>query len=337
MQTVASNIRDARTETLAPRFALPFLAFCVLAALLITWKPIQLSVATVFLFAGPHNWIEFRYFLEKMPARWGRSKPFYAIALAGGGALTIAYLSLFILGQSWYLDQRAWDVSIAVWNSAVILWVALLVHLRGKQRGRRDLSWAFAAGFALCAMAWAQPLLFSLALVYLHPLVALCFLEREIRLKRPEWRQTYHMCLALLPVILVLMWTELARAQNLPTDDALAWRITSHAGASVLTSIPNHLLVATHVFLETVHYCAWLVVIPLVGMSRAVWSMKKIPLAVHKRGWPRTVRAALFLSALLVIALWIAFAADYATTRDFYFAFAMAHVLAEAPFLIRLL
>ena len=54
-------------------------------------------------------------------------------------------------------------------------------------------------------------------------------------------------------------------------------------------------------------------------------------------GWPRAVRAALVCAALFVLALWAGFGSDYATTRDIYFTFAMAHVLAEAPFLIRLL
>jgi hypothetical protein len=35
--------------------------------------------------------------------------------------------------------------------------------------------------------------------------------------------------------------------------------------------------------------------------------------------------------------LWCGFAANYTTTRDIYFAFAMAHVLAEMPFLIKML
>jgi hypothetical protein len=35
--------------------------------------------------------------------------------------------------------------------------------------------------------------------------------------------------------------------------------------------------------------------------------------------------------------LWLCFLADYPTTRDVYFTFAMAHVLAEVPFLLRTL
>jgi hypothetical protein len=35
--------------------------------------------------------------------------------------------------------------------------------------------------------------------------------------------------------------------------------------------------------------------------------------------------------------LWFGFSVDYATTRDIYFTVAIAHVLAEAPFLLRML
>ena len=35
--------------------------------------------------------------------------------------------------------------------------------------------------------------------------------------------------------------------------------------------------------------------------------------------------------------LWFGFAVDYTTTRDIYFAFAIGHVLAEFPFLIKML
>jgi hypothetical protein len=38
-----------------------------------------------------------------------------------------------------------------------------------------------------------------------------------------------------------------------------------------------------------------------------------------------------------VVILWVGFAADYAETRDLYFTIAIAHVLAEAPFLLRML
>src|SRR5438067_4280991 len=46
------------------------LLLMVSAATLAAAVPLQFSIATVFLFAGPHNWIEARYFLARTPARW---------------------------------------------------------------------------------------------------------------------------------------------------------------------------------------------------------------------------------------------------------------------------
>ena len=325
------------SHTLAPGFAAWFLSFCLFSALLISWKPLQLSIITVLLFAGPHNWMEFRYFLARMPARWGKSALFYTVGLGGVAILTVGYAALYALGQSWYLNETAWTVSLAVWNTCLLLWVCWLLYIRGRQVRGRDWSWTLAAGFALCALAWIVPLWFSLGLVYLHPLIALLFLDRQLKRSRPHWRKAYHLCLAVLPLILLLMWTQLASTANLADGDALSWRITQHAGAGILTGISSRLLVATHVFLETIHYGVWLVLVPLAGLGTSLWKTNKIPLAAHRKGWPRAVRVAMLLGLFFVLVLWAGFSFDYTRTRDIYFTFAMAHVLAEAPFLIRLL
>ena len=339
MQAIARNSEIARPRSAQPfalTFALSCIGFCLLAASLISWKPLQLSIATVFLFAGPHNWIEFRYFLARMPVRWGRSKLFFSVGLGGVAALTAAYILLYAFGQTWYLTESAWTVGAATWNTAIVLWVCALVYLRGRQVKGRDWSWVFAAGFGLCALVWIAPFAFSLGLVYVHPLVALWFLDRQLKSKRPQWRKAYHLCLAALPLMLALMWTQLAASPNLPDADSLSWRIEQHAGAGILAGVSTHMLVATHVFLETVHYGVWLLLIPLVGLSGSPWHIDRIPLAAHRAGWPRSVKIVLIVGVFAVLALWTGFAMDYTTARDIYFTFAMAHVLAEAPFLIRL-
>lgn len=338
MQNIASDIKTAgkeREKTFALSFAVCFLLFALFAAVLVGWKPLQLSIATIFLFAGPHNWFEFRYFLARMPRRWGRSKTFFTVALGGVFVLTTSYLVLYYLGQSWYLNDVTWTLGISFWNTALLVWICSLVWLRGRQ-AYKDRSWIFAAGFALAAFAWAAPLLFSLALVYLHPLIALWFLDRQLKRTKSEWRSAYHVCLAALPLILVAMWTMLANSANLPEADALSWRITQHAGAQILTNVSSHTLVATHVFLETIHYGVWIVLIPLAGFKAGIFELKKVPLAIHRDGFPKTVKTVLALGIFIALALWICFYANYTTTRDIYFAFAVAHVLAEAPFLIRL-
>lgn len=336
--TVAARARTdgARAHGGGRAFALSFVGFCLAAALLVGWQPLQLSVATVFLFAGPHNWMELRYFLARMPARWGRARAFYAAGLGGVLVLTSSYLALYAAGQSWYLDDAAWSAGVSVWNTLVVFWVAWLVWLHGRTFRRGGREWVFACACVGAAAAWAQPALFSLGLVYLHPLVALWFLDRQLKRTRPHWRKGYHLALAALPVLVALMCALMARTPDIPAADAVAWRVTQHAGAGILSGVSTRLLVSVHVFLETVHYGVWLVVVPLVGLGTRPWRTERIPLATHARGWPRLVRAALVLSAFAVAALWLAFSADYAATRDLYFAFAVAHVLAEAPFLIRL-
>lgn len=317
-------------------FALLFAGFCAAAALAVGWQPLHLSVATVFLFAGPHNLAEFRFFLARMPARWGRARAFYAAGLGGVALLAGSYFALYAAGQSWYLDDAAWAAGVSVWNTLLVFWVCWLVWLHGRTFRGRQRSWVFAAGCLLAAAAWAQPSLFSLGLVYLHPLVALWFLDRQLKRTRPQWRRGYHLSLAALPLILAAMFALLARAPDLPETGEVAWRVTQHAGAGLVSGVSTHALVAAHVFLETVHYGVWLVVLPLVGLGAPAWRTQRIPLASAKRGWPRVVRAALLCGAFAVVALWVAFAADYATTRDLYFTIAVAHVLAEVPFLIRL-
>jgi hypothetical protein len=48
--------------------------------------------------------------------------------------------------------------------------------------------------------------------------------------------------------------------------------------------------------------------------------------------------AAVLVCGVFVVALlWFGFSVNYAATRDVYFAVAIAHVLAEAPFLLRMI
>src|SRR5439155_17697947 len=83
-----------RTRASARLFAALLVASACLSAALASWLPLQVSIVTVFLFAGPHNWFELRYFLMRLPARMGRSRNFFAVAFAGIGVLTLGYLAL---------------------------------------------------------------------------------------------------------------------------------------------------------------------------------------------------------------------------------------------------
>ena len=152
-----------------------------LSALLASWLPLQVSIVTVFLFAGPHNWFELRYFLMRMPVRFGESRNFFLAAFAGIGFLTLTYISLPVLYSFGLWTGDAWSNILATWNTLLLFWLGVLVWLRGKQKLKRDWSWSFAAALGLVSLNWLQPEFFSLTIVYLHPLVALWFLDRHLR------------------------------------------------------------------------------------------------------------------------------------------------------------
>lgn len=332
------EIKNAQFEiTSSQVFAAAFVSACFLAAVLIGAFPLAASIATIFLFAGVHNFMEFRYFAARMPLRWGRSWLFYSIGIGGVIVLAAAYLTLYFASGNWLWSNESWLSLTATWNTAFVLWLGILFYLRGAQRPRTDWSWAFPAAFLLAALAWLVPQYWSLALVYIHPFVAMWFLERQIRRTRPEWLRAYHYCLASIPFFLVILWLALAGWPNLPEDTNLFWRISQHAGSGILPGVSSHLLVATHVFLESIHYFVWILLIPLVDWRAVPWRINEIPLFAKNGGFPRIVTGAIVISLALVAALWFGFAVDYTTTRDVYFAFAIAHVLAEFPFLIKML
>jgi hypothetical protein len=321
------------------------------SALFASWLPLQFSIVTVFLFAGPHNWFELRYFLTRLPVRFGKSRNFFFTAFAGIAFLTVSYIALPLLYSFNVFPDHLWPTLLASWNSLLLLWIGVLVWLRGKNKLRRDWSWALPVAFGLCALNWLTPEFFSLGIVYLHPLVALWFFDRHLARTRPQWLPTYRRCLCLLPLLLVGMFWQLSRAAALPDDNGLFWRITQHAGAQLLPNISSHALVTTHVFLEMLHYGVWLIALPLIAplalpresqtgsrsRREAIWRVRTVPVARHPRGFPKLVASALGLGVFFVLVLWFGFSVDYATTRDVYFTVAIAHVLAEAPFLLRTL
>lgn len=324
-------------ENSARRFAIAAVAMAVIAAMIAGLAPLQMSVAVVFLFAGPHNWIELRYFLARMPVKWAASRNFFLTAIAGVASLTALYIAAPILAEARGWNDAAWAVYSGVWSSLLILWIAALVYARGRAVRRRNWSFAVPVGLAMAGLLWLAPDALPLALVYIHPMVALWFLDRQITRSRPEWRAAYRACLACIPLLLAGLGFALATAPPLAEDNGLALRITQHAGADVFVGVSNHFLVAAHVFLETLHYGVWLIALPMIGMKTAFWRTGSIPLVRHRLGWPRTVRVMLAFGAFLVLLLWVCFAFDYSTTRDIYFTVAMIHVLAEAPFLVRML
>jgi hypothetical protein len=309
----------------------------LLSAVFASWVPLYVSIATVFLFAGPHNWFELRYFLMRMPVRFGRSRKFFLTAFIGLFILVATYVFLPLMYRAASWTNEAWLTILAFWNSLLLAWVGLLVWLRSRQNPSANWAGILPVTLALAATNWLAPELFSLALVYLHPIVAFWFLDRHLQRVRPQWLLVYRLSLLLVPCVIVVMIWQLSGTPPLPDDNGLFWRITQHSGAELLPNISSHLLVSVHLFLEMLHYGVWLAALPLIGFNNRFWELRSIPLARHPRGFPRLVAVLLSLGVILVVLLWVGFSVDYSTTRDIYFTLAIAHVMAEAPFLLRML
>ncbi|MCE9605657.1 MAG: hypothetical protein K8U03_12255 [Planctomycetia bacterium] len=328
---------SATTDFVGRSAALAMLLVAMGFALLAGYAPLGVSIVTVFLFAGPHNWFEARYFLTRMPPRWGALRGYFITGIAGVVALTLGFASLPWLARMNHWDREAWNVAIAVWNTALVLWIVALATMRARTNPRRDWSGLLPLAGGLIALAWLWPFAWDLGLVYLHPLVALWFLDRELGRQRSEWQRAYRRMLTIVPICLGLLWWRLADTADLPGIDALSARITHHAGAGILSGVSSRLLVAMHVFLESLHYAVWLLAIPLVTALAAPWRIDRIPLAHRGRFFRNLVAGILLAGAAIVVVFWAGFLTDYPLTRDIYFTVAMLHVLAEVPFLLRLL
>ena len=312
-------------------FGTAFASFVVVAATLAAALPLQLSIAIVFLFAGPHNLLEARYMLGRLPARAGRLWPFFAIAAAGAVGLAASFALL-----PWAAVVVDGRILHAAWNAAFLVWVATLVVMRSRSRPRFDAAWVPAAALMLALLQWPWPAAMGMALVFLHPLMALAVLHRELRRSRPDWLPAWRMAAAAVPLGACAVCAVTGLAPDLAVRSALDESVVRHAGVDVLAFAPPRALVATHAFLELVHYGVWIVVLPLVGLKSAPWRIDSVPLVRRGGPWAHGVAAVLGFGALAVAILWACFCIDYQTTRHVYFTVAVLHVLAEIPFLLRM-
>jgi hypothetical protein len=334
------NLSNSTTSSNIPSsawFALGLVSVGIAGLILAGCFPLQLAIMSVFLFAGPHNWVEFRYFLTRLPARWGKLRGYFITAMLGVWGLTLAFVALSIATRTMGWTTTDWKMIQSLWNSAFILWILTLIVIRSHQPPRRDWFAAIPIGVAIMAVAWLFPELFCLSLVYLHPWVGFWILDLEITRSRPKWSRVYRFFLVMLPLLLLLLVWQLQSSPEITPDGPVATRILRHSGADLLPMVSNRLLVATHVFLELLHYGVWLVAIPLV--SNKIWMRLNpgIPIARRSVAWRKGIAIALTAIAVAVVLLWGAFLIDYSIARDIYFTVAMVHVLAEVPFLLRAL
>lgn len=247
----------------------------------------------------------------------------------------IAYAALIAANRAHVLDYSNSIFLFQSWIFAFFSWLVCLVAFRhGKSRVAK-----FLIPFILLAVtcSLAKPLVFGLSLVYLHPLIGLFILDRELSRSRKSWLKPYRIALCTVPLFLILLVNQLAHAEALNQASLLDQQIIRHAGSSILKSVSTHLLVSVHVFLEMIHYVVWLIAIPLATSAWTKWRFEQVPIKRYPAVVGRILPVVFAGSSLLVLALWFGFSSDYSATRDLYFTVAIFHVLAELPFLLWML
>jgi hypothetical protein len=76
----------------APREEYDYLVFVF--AELAAYTPIWFTLITVCAFGGPHNYAEYRYFLSRLPSRFGPLRAFFITAFAGAIILLLLQIVL---------------------------------------------------------------------------------------------------------------------------------------------------------------------------------------------------------------------------------------------------
>lgn len=331
---IAAETSRAATARLVER---RLLAVAGGAAVFAALAPIGASIVTVFLFAGPHNWFEARYFLRRLPPRWGAMRNYFSLGIAGAVALTAGFALLPFLAERGDWNYERWLHGTALWNVALVAWTASLAALRRRLSPTRSWRWLWPCAAVVAAAGWLEPRAWDIALVYAHPLVALWFLDRELRKFGPEVVSRFRRTLAVVPILALLVVGLTADAAPLDGRDLLTDRISRHAGTELFTVVSDRCPVALHVFLECIHYAVWIVLLPALTLRTAPWRLTDVPLARRSVAWRRAVGVVLCAGVAIALILWAGFLVDYPMTRDVYFTVAMLHVLAEIPFLLRLL
>jgi hypothetical protein len=307
-------------------------ALLTAAAAMCALAPLAMSRVTVFAFAGPHNWMELRYLAAFLPTGRGLRSPYVVVAAAGTLLLAGAYIALVWLGRN--LDASTHLIALSSWQTSLFVWLLALVWLR-KIRSSAG-SWLPPVLCLAAGISWLSPGAIVFVILYGHPLVAVAFLYLAVRRWRPELLPLFRWLGLLACALVAVLVVVLINAETLGRDPVLGARSTVRAGSLLLDAASPHLLLSLHTFLEVIHYAAWLVLIPLVGLRSKPWSLARVRAATRSARGRCLVVGTLLFAGVVVAALWLAFYVAPKITFDVYFTVAMVHVIAELPCLLRL-
>lgn len=318
------------------KIILVFILLIIFNAIFSFFAPIAISIISVFIFAGPHNWFEFRYFLGRLPGRPGKLWPWFFVSVSGIAILSFYFILLTYLNFHDWIQESSFKQAVVIWNYLLIGWLAVLAYWRSLQNPRKNIRLLIPIFFLAICINGISPYFFGFLLIYLHPIMGILILDREIFKSRRCILNAFRYSLVIVPIVIGVFWFYSSYAPNLPDSTEVSKAIIENSGVDLFFGVSTHFLVSTHVFLEILHYIIWIVFIPLIGWRSKPWELHKIPFAYTSIVGKRIIASLLGLGVFIVFLFWIAFMVDYACTRQIYFTLAIIHVLAEFPFLIRI-
>lgn len=324
---LAAPFIDARRALFVPAAT----AYMVTAAMLALLAPIQLKAVVVFLFAGPHNWIELRYMLSRLPARWKNSRWFFNTSFVGVAVLSLSFVAIMVAMMMSTAPVDLLRICFSLWGSALLGWLLVLAHQRRLIQSLPQRLLAYLCGACCLAACWLGPEWFSVGLVYVHPLLSLAIFDRELERSRRDLLAGYRAVLIGAPAFLLLFWWQSCMA--LP-QSPIANLILDQSGVQIMTMVPPHFVISTLVFFDLLHYGVWLLGIPLMSAGWSGYRARAMPITTQSNFARNAISALLLGSSLAAATLWFCFTLNFETTYTVYFILAVVHVLAEMPFLI---
>ena len=296
--------------------------------------PLAASIVTIFAFAGIHNFMEFRYFAARMPLRWGRSRLYYSVGIGGVIVLAAAYLTLYFASGNWLWSVDNW-ASRGRPGIRHLSYGSDCSSICEENSGRKATGHGPFPPRSCSPLSpgWCRSTGASPSFTFTRS--SRCgFSNAKSAAQNPNGCVRIIFALRRYLFLSGLWLFHCQTAESVRGDKPL---LADHA-ARGQRDITRHF--------EPLSGCDPRIsrIDPLFCMDIADPARRpqghpvedeRIPLFANRR-IPKAGRRGNLLSLILVV-FWAGFSVDYTTTRDIYFAFAIAHVLAEFPFLIKML
>jgi len=302
----------------------------LISAVLAGTAPVGFTLVTFCIFGAPHNFCEYRYFLSRLPSRLGPLKPFFITSFAGVTVLFLMELAMIALIRMNAISAPSATTILLVWNELLIFWILALSLIRY----RRHFGELLVGNILIASIAsvgnFLSPYAFSLVVSYVHPLLGLWILDRELLRTRKDWVKPYRLCLLTVPVSVLCLGLWLL-GQSLPAG--MVSTISTNIGSRIFASPTSPLFLGLFGFLQMVHYGIWVVAITVAAQGWRRWRLNRIPVLRNRQNLRRVMAAVVLLGLVAMVSFWIGFRVDYTTTNEIYVTVATLHVLAEIPFL----